>query len=197
MIDEGKGYYLACLRARGVPLLQFPQSLSVSGGRAHLDNFDATAGNLWTFKPVGSKALAKRDAGRLRGTSDGAESKRYVMSCTNFDDDAKAAFYLGPNLSIVQSMEKAQIWTCTVVSEDRRRRTPIVDGEALLQIRTFPVEGPSLVLCAHEQQGSVRLVEADAVAQGTVGGCLSDVWEATPDSDPNPDVLQALLEIGT
>ncbi|CAK0821257.1 unnamed protein product [Prorocentrum cordatum] len=197
MVDESKGYYLACLRARSVSLLQFPQSLSVLGGRAHLDNFDATAGNLWTFKPVGSKALARRDAGRLRGTSDGAESKRYVLSCTNVDEDSKVASYLGPNLSIVQSLEKAQTWTCTVMSEDRRRRAPVVDGEALLQIRTFSAEGPTLVLCAHEHQGTVRLVEADAVAEGTTGGFLSDVWEATPDSDPNPDVLQELLEIGT
>jgi len=216
-IEGGKPYYLGSWCRAPFDPSRFPQSLNAMGGRAHLDNFDAPAGNLWTFRFIGSnasvfsdpkmaaalhahqKSPAKRagrddaeDMGRGAGGAAG-DTRCFTLGCINYySENSKGMAFLGPDLSIVHDEGRAQLWQG--LPHPALRQT--VPGEVALQIRAH---GSDKLLCSDERRRTVYLLKkADAQLRDPATGAFvfNDAWEATPDEDPAPESLSSLRRLG-
>eukprot|EP00927_Polykrikos_kofoidii_P073069 TRINITY_DN69143_c0_g1_i1.p1 TRINITY_DN69143_c0_g1~~TRINITY_DN69143_c0_g1_i1.p1 ORF type:complete len:248 (-),score=38.35 TRINITY_DN69143_c0_g1_i1:58-801(-) len=219
-LEGGKPYYLGSWCRAPFEPSRFPQSLNSIGGRAHLDNFDAPAGNLWTFRFIGSNASvfsdpkmaaallayakspgagshrSRQQDGDLGGAGSapqgGVNEKRcFTLACINyFADNTKGLAFLGADLSIVHDEGQAQLWQ-GVAHPSFRASVP---GEVSLQIKA---NGSEKILCSDEKRRTVHLLkrsDAQLMDQETGAYIFNDAWEATPDEEPPPETIEHLLK---
>lgn len=212
-IEGGKPYYLGSWCRSPFDPSRFPQSLNAMGGRSHLDNFDTPAGNLWTFRFIGSNASvfsdpkmaaalhsSQKGPGTKRGgrdegdkdpskSGDTTDSRCFTLGCINYySESSKNMAFLGPDLSIVHDEGRAQLWQG--IPHPALRVT--VPGEVSLQIKAH---GSDKLLCSDEKRRTVYLLKkADAQLKDPATGAFvfNDSWEATPDEDPPPESLSSL-----
>eukprot|EP00440_Ansanella_granifera_P021888 gb/GFBE01023763.1/.p1 GENE.gb/GFBE01023763.1/~~gb/GFBE01023763.1/.p1 ORF type:complete len:218 (+),score=49.03 gb/GFBE01023763.1/:1-654(+) len=204
-------YYFSAVSRSPFDPGRFPQSLNVAGGRARLDNFDASAGNLWSFRFVGGHAsvfsepkvlaMSSRKVGS-KGRDDEAggvalttsrEQRCFTLACMNCNGarDQQQVMYLAPDLSVVPDEGRAQLWQCMPLQTSSKSLLP---GELVMQIRAH---GSDKMLCSDDRRLNVYLLKpADAAMLDPVSGnfIFNDTWEATPDEDPPEELIDSLLE---
>mmetsp|Transcript_129299 Transcript_129299/g.228695 ORF Transcript_129299/g.228695 Transcript_129299/m.228695 type:complete len:197 (+) Transcript_129299:71-661(+) len=184
LVEGGKPYFLGSWCRAPFDPSRFPQSLNLIGGRAHLDNFDASTGNLMIFRFVGGHSSVFSDP---RMAAAMQEPRCFTLACINAGE---TPVYLAPDLSVVNDEGRAQLWEPQPYSGLRNT----VPGEIALQIRAH---GSDRLLCSDERRRTVCLLrpgDAEVKDSGTGAYVFNDAWEATPDEDPDPETLKSLLK---
>lgn len=193
---QGKPYFLTSVSRTSFDSGRFPKSLNASGsGRVRLDNFDASAGNIWSFRFVGGHTTAMQfsnptmlsSASAPRGTD-----RCFTLACTNYlsETGEPQVMYLAPDLHVVPDEIRAQLWHCLPVPATKR----LLPGELSLQIRAH---GTDKLLCSDDKCLNVYLLKpADAAVldPATGNNIFNDTWEATPDDEPPADLVEGLLD---
>merc|ERR1719375_756960 len=182
-VEGGKPYFLGTWSRAVFDSTRFPQSLNVLGGRTHLDNFDAAAGNLITFRFIGGQTGSHED-GRPKGP------RCFTLACINAGNPGDSPVYLAPDLSVVYDESRAQLWE----PMDYPALRCTVPGEVAMQIRAH---GTDKLLCSDERRRTVCLLrpqEASVRDSATGAFVFNDAWEATPDIDPDEGDVVEMLE---
>lgn len=203
---HGKPYFFTAVSRTPFDSGRFPKSLNASGsGRARLDNFDASSGNLWSFRFVGGHGTAmqfsnptmlsaarKQEAGRASGAAAGGPDRCFTLACMNYlpENGEPQVMYLAPDLHVVPDEIRAQLWQCLPVPATKR----LLPGELTMQIRAH---GTDKLLCSDDKCLNVYLLKpADAAVLDPATGnhIFNDTWEATPDDDPPAELVEGLMD---
>mmetsp|Transcript_128430 Transcript_128430/g.363466 ORF Transcript_128430/g.363466 Transcript_128430/m.363466 type:complete len:194 (-) Transcript_128430:62-643(-) len=180
----GKAYYIGTCSHPPFNPSHFPQSLNVEGGRARLDNFDASVGNLWVFRVH-------------RGFTSSPEpivgSRNFTLACMNYDGDVGEPMFLGPDLTVVPDEGHAQLWEISQVADPLALFPRTVPGEVAMRIHP---KGSEKILCSNERRRTVHLLrpkEAALIDPVLGRPIFNHAWEVIPDEDPPPEVLEAFF----
>mmetsp|Transcript_88207 Transcript_88207/g.139415 ORF Transcript_88207/g.139415 Transcript_88207/m.139415 type:complete len:211 (-) Transcript_88207:97-729(-) len=182
-LEGGRPYFLSTWSRAAFDATRFPQSLNLSGGKAHLNNFDAPGGNLMSFRFISGNTQTS-----VQNPSQG--SRVFTLACINAGNPGDSPIYLAPDLSVVYDESRAQLWE--PLPYPALRRT--VPGEVPLQIRAH---GTDKLLCSDERRRTVCLLrpkEASVKDSATDIFVFNDAWEATPDVDPDDSDVTAMLQ---
>jgi len=166
--DPTKNFFVATWTRAKFDPSRFPQSLNCLAGKAHLDNFDSHAGNLWRFKFIeGSERL-------------------FTLACMNLGPEV---VFLSGDLSVVKEEVKAQVWEWTPYRPFRGN----LPSDISIQIRT---RGGEMLLCSDERSRSVCLLapkEANFLDPRTGEHAFNEAWEITADEEIDEELLMGLL----